>query len=485
MADRLTTSLSESILTVLCFSNDDKANLIARLINPDLFDTYYKDICTRVLDYRQAFNQAPGTAHIDDIFDAVLSDPKHRLYQIYVKILQGLLAQANTNLNVEYVASRVSEFVRQQTLKLGVLEAAQRIQEGGEDYAEEVERILLNTVQKKVEIDDPGVFLGDQERALRFLDTERNEYVKLAVHELDRRRLGPTRKELFLFIAPRKRGKSTFLVHCGKMALLQRWRVAHITLEMSEELLVQRYFQQMFSISKRDEASVRTFMELDELNRLTGFDIQKAKAKLNLEDPAIRTHLVSKMGEWGTKLNNIIIKQFPSGGLTMRKLEAYLDSIEISHKFVPDIIVIDYIALMRLRADTYTQSLNQLAVALRGLAVRRNAAIVTAAQGNRESESAGRTESFHVAGAIDLVATADLVITYSQTAAEQKLGLARLYVSQARNDEDRFTILITQNYATSQFVLDSAMMLSNYHNLVESYSGQSEVDRDLEAGRRI
>lgn len=480
MPDRLTTSLSESILTVLCFSNDDKANLVASLVHPDLFETYYKDICEKVLDYRQAFKQAPGTSHIDDVFDSVLNDPKHRLYQIYTKILQGLLEQANTNPNIDYIASRVNDFVRQQTLKAGVLEAAQRIQEAG-DYSEDVERILLNTVQKKVEIDDPGVFLGDQDRALKFLDTERNEYTKLAIPELDRRRLGPTRKELFLFIAPRKRGKSTFLVHCGKMALLQRWRVAHVTLEMAEELVVQRYFQSMFSVSRRDESSVRTFMELDELNRVAGFDIQKSRAKLHLDDPNIRKKLSARMTEWGTKLNNIIIKQFPSGALSIRQLESYLDSIEIGYKFVPDLLVIDYIALMRLKADIYTQSLNQLAVELRGLAVRRNLAIVTAAQGNRESESSARTESFQIAGAIDLVATADLVITYSQTPAEQKLGLARLFVSQARNDEDRFTIIISQNYATSQFVLDSALMLSNYHNMVEvATHGDQTVNGSME-----
>ena len=476
MADRLTTSLSESILTVLCFSNADKANLIANIIHPDLFETYYKDICEKVLDYRQAFKQAPGTAHIDDIFDSVLNDPKHRLYSIYTKILQGLLEQANTNLNVEYVSSRVHDFVRQQTLKAGVLEAAQRIQEAG-DYSDDVESILLNTVQKKIEVDDPGVFLGDADRALRFLDTERNEYTKLAIPELDRRRLGPTRKELFLFIAPRKRGKSTFLVHCGKMGLLQRWRVAHITLEMSEELVVQRYFQSMFSVSRRDEMSVRTFFELDELDRLSGFDIQKARAKLHLDDPNVRKKLSSRMTEWGTRLNNVVIKQFPSGSLTVRKLESYLDSLEIAYKFVPDILVLDYIALMQLRADIYTQSLNQLAVELRGLAVRRNMAVVTAAQGNRESESAARTESFQIAGAIDLVATADLVITYSQTPQEQKMGLARLFVSNARNDEDRFTVLVSQNYATAQFVVDSALMRSKYHDLLEAQSHMNGYDQ--------
>src|SRR5262249_16179972 len=155
-----------------------------------------------------------------------------------------------------------------------------------------------------------------------------------------------------------------------------------------------RYFQSMFSISKRDEKSVRTHFELDELERMVGFSVDKAKARLNLEDPNIRKKLSLKLDEWGTRLNNVIVKQFPSGSLTITKLEAYLDSIEIAEKFVPDLLIIDYLALMRLNVDNYTQSLGQTTVLLRGLAVRRNLAIVTAAQGNRESESASKVESW-------------------------------------------------------------------------------------------
>lgn len=481
--ERLTTSLSESILTILCFDSSEQANLIANLIVPELFDSvYYRDICTKVLEYRQSFKQAPGPSHIDDVFDSVLGDPKHRLYDIYRQILEGLYEQAKSGFNTPYIASRVNDFIRQQTLKSGVLEAAQRIQQGGDGYTDEVERILLYTVQKKVEIEDPGVRLGDRKRALRFLDTDNNEYVKLGITELDKRKLSPTRKELFICVAPRKRGKSHFLIHTGKMALLQRWKVAHITLEMSEDLVIQRYFQNLFSISKRDERAVTTFFDLDELGRLSGFDVQKTKAKLNLEDPQIRKKLSSKMSEWGVRLDNLIIKQFPSGDLTIAKLEAYLDSIEITEKFVPDILIIDYIALMKLGVDNYTQHLGQIGVGLRGLAVRRNMAVVTAAQGNREGESASRVESFQIAGSIDLVATADLVITYSQTPAERSLGLARLYVSNARNEDDRFTVLISQNYATSNFCLDSVMMTSNYHGLVEMQAGQVSVTDDPETG---
>lgn len=470
--ERLTTSLSESILTVLSFSDHEKADLIANLVRPDLFETYYKNICTKVLEYRQQFKQPPGPGHLDDLLDGILSDPKHKLHDIYQKILTGLYEQNRSGINVDYVASRVSEFVRFQTLKQGILEAAQRIQQGGESSSEDVERILLNTVQKKVNIDDPGTYLGDKERALRFLNENNNDYCQIGIKELDKRRLCPTRKELCLFVAARKRGKSFFAIHIGKLASLQRWKVLHITLEMSEEIVLQRYFQTLFSISKRNETSVTTFFERDELGRLSGLDVQRKKAKLNFEDPKIRKKLSMKLDEWGLRLNNVIVKQFPTGSLTVPQLESYIDSIEIAEKFIPDLIIVDYPQLMKLSTDNYTNSLGQTVVGLRGIAVKHNAAMLVLAQGNRASEDSKQVGSHQIGYDVSMVATCDLCITYSQTPAEKTLGLARLFVANARNDEDRFTVLASQNYATGQFCIDSAMINSNYHDLVEVTSGR-------------
>jgi replicative DNA helicase len=470
--DRLATSLSESILTVLAFDNSEKSNLIAGLVDPKLFESYYVDLCTRILDFRRNFNEAPGTAHLDDVFDHVLSEPTHRLHTIYAKILQGLIDQHRSGINVDYVASRVSEFTRQQTLKSGILQAAQLIQQGGDDLADDIEKVLLETVQKKVTIDDPGVRLSDKQRAFKFLDQAENDYCKLGIVELDKRRLNPTRKELFVFIAPRKRGKSMFAIHAGKMALLQRWKVLHITLEMAEEIVVQRYYQSLFSMSKRNEKSLKTYFELDDLHHVNGFKIERTLAKLNLEDAEIRQKLSKRIDIWGTRLSNVLVKQFPTGDLTLAKLEAYLDSMEIAEKFIPDMVIIDYPALMRLRAEHYTHDLGQVVVGLRGIAVKRNLAMLILAQGNRASESAETVGSDSIAGDISIISTCDVALTHSQTQAERQLGLARLLVSQARNDEDRFSILVSQNYATGQFAIDSAPMTSNYIGIVEMESGK-------------
>jgi len=42
-----------------------------------------------------------------------------------------------------------------------------------------------------------------------------------------------------------------------------------------------------------------------------------------------------------------------------------------------------------------------------------------------------------------------------------------LQVDKARSEKDQFSVLITQNYATGQFVLDSVPMTSRYYDLFD------------------
>jgi hypothetical protein len=55
-----------------------------------------------------------------------------------------------------------------------------------------------------------------------------------------------------------------------------------------------------------------------------------------------------------------------------------------------------------------------------------------------------------------------------------QLGLARLHVAAGRNDADKITIVISQNYGTGAFVVDSTMMRGNYWQLVPQPEDSSE-----------
>jgi hypothetical protein len=79
-----------------------------------------------------------------------------------------------------------------------------------------------------------------------------------------------------------------------------------------------------------------------------------------------------------------------------------------------------------------------------------------------------------MSGAIDKLATADTVLTYSQTDAERKQGLARLFVAAARTEEDRFEILLSQNYEIGQYALSSIRLGSRYFD--KKRTGDEDAD---------
>ena len=77
-----------------------------------------------------------------------------------------------------------------------------------------------------------------------------------------------------------------------------------------------------------------------------------------------------------------------------------------------------------------------------------------------------------------LIGTADRAITYSATPQEVRHGLARLFVDKARSDKDKFGVLISQNYAFGQFVLDSAPLHDAYWEVLKDVDDDEEDSSD-------
>ena len=271
-------------------------------------------------------------------------------------------------------------------------------------------------------------------------------------------------------------GKSWFCVHVGRQALLQKAKVVHISLEMSERELLGRYYQNFFGIATRPDLYTKATLEFDELERLTGFKVKRSKPRLDYGDPGIRKYLRSKVQTWGTRFKRLVIKEFPSGTLTMDALRGYLDYLELVEKFIPNVLIVDYPDLFALKSNDYRLALGRIFVELRGLGSERNLAVVAPTQSGRSSIGAKRVSSANVTEDISKVFTADLVLAYSQTNAEEKLGLARLSVEHARNAPKGSVILLSQSYSTGQYVLESAALTSNaYWEKLKEVTGDDET----------
>lgn len=457
--DKLSGALQENILTLLCF-NSEFCKLIRSIVSPNLFESaVYRDVASHAIDFVDQYSE-PIAEHLPDSLENILNGSDKKKAQSYQRLMDNLFL-AKDSVNVKYTISKLHEFVRQQNLKGAVVKAVAAIEAGDLDLCE-VE--LQKGMRSQVNVFELGTDMSEVKDALDFMD-DMDEGIRTGIAELDKRDTMLRVAEMLLIIGAMKKGKSWFLIQLGKMAILQRKTVLHVTLEMSEKRVKQRYIQSFFSISKREAKNKIPLFKTDELGRLTSIEYEDL-VRPTLADPNMRKTLTAKVKKEFNKRSPLIIKQFPTSELTLNALDAYMDGLERFHKIVPDVVLLDYPDLMKTDSANLRIDIGTIFKQLRGMAIRRNFALGVVTQANADGMKAKMVTEAMVAEDKSKIATADTVITYSQTLEEKSLGLARLFVSNARNDVDKYVVLISQAYAIGQFALDSTIMLNDYWDIV-------------------
>lgn len=469
---RLSGSLQESVLTLICM-DDGPGALAANIIDPALFEEPYDDIARRAIEFRRQYKKAPGEAHLDDIFDHVIDNPKHKKHKLYQLIL-GQIVQLADTIKPDYVLARISKFMRAQNINASLLKAVERIELGGDDATDEAETILHEALRFKPQGIERGRYLSDTTAVAFLSDYGTPDYV-LGIPELDRRGIGLYKGDAMGFLAPKGKGKTTACVHVGVVALQQSASVLHISLEMEDKQVLPKYYRRLFAIGRTREKHFRTNLVVDDLNRVIGLKPRQVIPQLALTDRDIESKVAAKIARFGPRLGRLHFKSFPSSRLTIGQLTAFLDNLEMSDGFVPDVLILDYPKLMKLdRRQDLRIGLGLMMEELRGLCGERRMAGFFPMQSNREGEDIPLITGKHIGEDYSLGQTVDALLTYNQTKAEHRLGLARISVEKARGQPDGYVILITQDYDTGQFVLGSAYMPNDYFNLVKDLAGDQE-----------
>lgn len=463
--ERMSPVLQENILALLCFDDDACKTIRVAVGTPKLFESkIYREIAGAAIDFLDSY-KTPIKEHLADEMEAVLTGADRLVAQQYEKLIKQLYAEA-PHINKAYVVSQLNKFVRLQHMKSALYASVQAADEGD---IERVETLWTTALKAQVTTFEGGVDLANVDQSLTYIDRAKTP-IMIGVKVLDDQGIGLMPETVMMVQAPLKRGKSWFLCHIGKWALVQRKCVVHITLEMSEELTTQRYHQSLFLITKHDSTVRVPKFSINRdgtMNDLTYEDIEA----MSYADENIRPQLANMIKRRASRWAPFRIKGFPSGSLTIDGLDAYLDGLERFEKIIPDVLIIDYAELMKLNAGKdgaqKRAAIGALFVDLRGLAQRRKCAVVTASQTNRAGINKTVSDETDTAEDISKGFTVDTIITYNQTKAEYELGLARLYVAAHRSGEGRQTALISQNYKSGQFCIDSVLVSNKHFEFVD------------------
>lgn len=462
--ERYHATLQENLVTLLAY-DDKHGRIVSNMLDTNLMEGDYRLIAERCIDYWRAYKTAPKD-HTADLMSDIIEDARNRRAPTIKRILFGIV-ELSKSINTDYVMNQLSQFTRMQMLKSAIIESAEKINSQAQMAITDIEAIwekLLRTQQQNFE---PGLRLSDYNTVLARLSSLENEFY-MGIDELDSRHVVPARGQLLLIVAPAGRGKTWTLIHIGKTALFQRKKVLHLTLEVDDAYVAQRYYQNIFGITKRDESVEVTTLDVD-MDRLEGFERKVVKPPFNWQWREIREELRSHIEHFGVRrFENLIIKRFAAGTLSVGGLRAYLDTLEMTEGFIPDMIICDYPRLMKVNSKDLRISLGNLMVELRGLAVERNVAFVAAHQSSKAGEEATMVTTAHIAEDWSIVGTADVILTYSCSQREFQYGLGRIFVGKCRSEEDRFTVLVTQSYKMGQFCMESHLLRSNYNDQLEA-----------------
>lgn len=472
-APEFTTSLQENVLAVLGYDNAN-CKVVANLVDPSLFEGDYRVIAESCVAYIKEYGHAPGRAHIKDVLSDVLDDPESRSKKTYLKLIEQMRVLSE-EMDTRYILDKLNTFVRLQTLKRTTITVAEKLQTGQERSIAEVEELWHDILKADAIGFVPGMRGTDIDRVLEYVRTQHSEFYT-GIPILDERGIVPSRATADLFIASTGMGKSWWLVNIGKQALLQRKRVLHVTLEMSEEEVLARYLQTFCSIGTFERESMVAEFDRDDDNKVTGLSMVGVKADYTLNSPWARDELQTYIRATESMFNNLIIKGFSTGSLTIAQLEAFLDTLERVEGFVPDILILDYLGLLHIDIRDYRLGLGRVFKNARGLAKDRNMALSTAHQSNRIGASAQTVNISDVSEDWSLTGTADQVFTYTSTAMENFYGLGRMLVGKARNKRDKFSVVVAGNYALGQFCVDSHLLNDDYWNLLRELHGEDNDD---------
>jgi hypothetical protein len=454
--DRLPGSLQENLLTALVHSNE-YGRVVAALVEPALFEGDYRIIAERSVDYWRRYGKAPGP-HAADLLSDILEDKKEYARAGTFRSIIVEMLRLSESINYKYAVDSLRSFVRVQRFQGAVLDTARRLNAQRELALPEVEEMWANLLRERSQTMERGLSLLDTDRLISYLQTHAVEFTT-GIDELDARGIVPLRGAAMLLLASTGIGKSWGLIHLAKRALMQRKKVFYASLELSEEQLIGRFYQSFFGASRwepRESDPIMAFsLEKDALGQLSYMERAEIKPEFTFDGESLEDELRTRRDLMQGKFRNIEIKRFPMRGLTVNMLRGYLDFLEQSG-FIPDVVVLDYIGIMKTDARDHRISLGRTFEDFRGMCVERSVAGITAQQMSRKAARTSRGGQTNVAEDWSLIGTADVCIAINATSAEKQYGLARVFVEKARDQRDRFGVVISQNYDTGQFVIDSA-----------------------------
>ncbi len=340
----------------------------------------------------------------------------------YVELYTEIKQRPNKH-DEDHIYKSLSEFVRHQNVKKAFQESLLLLKEG--NWETIVDKITQAATTQLQPLSLGHNFLVDYQTRLAARMAETESFIMpTGIPELDPLLGGGLEAEqLGLIVGGTGRGKSVFLAHLARHALLLNHSVVYYTLELSEAIMARR-LDSMFTHFRP--------VELKQKNADVFHKMEKLHAQYK---------------------QSLIIKGFPTGQASVRTLRTHYRQL-LAAGITPKLICVDYLDLLKSQRQykDYRFELDDITKALRGLSQEFGVPVWTATQMNRAGMAAETPDESSISEAVNKLFTVDVCIFMAQTKAEREDELMRLFLSKNRNGPSGYQVKITTDYAYLTFL---------------------------------
>ena len=411
---------------IYLMKNDhDFFSQISPLVSPEYFEypTHAK-IYEAVLDHYDEYLSIPTDDFIIEDIRKSLGDNGN--ISDYIDELEDINAINPESIeNKEFVLDLVEDFAKKEALKGAIKNSILHLKNENYGAIEANIREAL-TVSRQVDIGQNYFSdVSDRFKRLYEVSDKERDVFKTMIPTLNRAvEGGMQRKEIGMVVAPPGVGKSLFLANQCVQSMMENRKVLYISLEMSEDRVAQR---------------------LDSIASL----ISQRKMK---SDPTSWLKVKERLDLFKKKFSNgdLVIKELPCGSTSVHGIRALLSILRNHERFEPDVIIVDYIGLLRSndKGMAKYEAMEQIVSELRGMAQEHNCVVWTATQTNRQGRNVRLITDSELGDSYGQIRPVDLAISLNQNREEYDEGRMRLYAMKVRNGRAFFTVPIDINYST-------------------------------------
>ena len=397
----------ESLILKNLISNDQFTRKVIPFLKKEYFEGRHHAVFNHIIEFVNKYNKLPTVDALSvELQSSEITDGQYEESAVALSELHGI----DEKVDEQWLLDNTEKWCQDRSIHLAIMESISVIdgkhptisKSGLPDLLQDALAVTFDTNVGHAYLESAEErfdYYHKKERRLPFdLDM---------LNRITKNGLPP--KTLNCIMASSGGGKSLMMTHIAAAAMMAGKSVLYITMEMAEEEIAKRVDANMLNVS------------LDDMDDLT-------KDKF--------TGRVKRLTE--KTQGELIIKEYPTGSAHVGHFRALINELKLKKKFVPDLIVIDYINICtssRLKGiggavNSYTL-IKSIAEELRGLAVECKVPIITATQTNRDGFGNTDVDMNNVSESFGLPATCDLLLAIIVT--DELNELNQIMIKQLKN----------------------------------------------------